>query len=166
MDCLVLSELRWANCRWTRPCMEDRWSTSSSWKRASWGSILFKVAFCGIQNGLKRKKCPSKVLSGRQVFKVLFKLLSFLWSEWQVQVSFRKEMGGDWVTMGVLYYKAQPKSKKSGNSFSVWELTDLRHSFKLKVLHGTVPQSVAYSHIHFWFKLLQFYRAVITPLVT
>jgi hypothetical protein len=41
---------------------------------------------------------------------------------------FRKETDGDWVTMGVLYYKAPHKSSSSGNEFSVWKLTDLRHS--------------------------------------
>jgi hypothetical protein len=43
----------------------------------------------------------------------------------------RKETGGDWVTMGVLYYKAPHKSSSSGNEFSVWKLTDLREAAQL-----------------------------------
>ena len=42
----------------------------------------------------------------------------------------RKETGGDWVTMGVLYYKAPHKSNTTGNEFSVWKLTDLRQPVK------------------------------------
>ena len=33
---------------------------------------------------------------------------------------------GDWVTIGVLFYKAPPKTSASGKDFSVWKLTDLR----------------------------------------
>ena len=38
----------------------------------------------------------------------------------------RKETDGDWVTMGVLYYKAPPKTSSNGNDFSIWKLTDLK----------------------------------------
>ena len=46
----------------------------------------------------------------------------------QNQLMFRKETDGDWVTMGVLYYKAPHKSNSSGNEFSIWKLTDLRQA--------------------------------------
>ena len=32
----------------------------------------------------------------------------------------------DWVTIGVLFYKAPPKTSSNGKDFSVWKLTDLR----------------------------------------
>ena len=32
----------------------------------------------------------------------------------------------DWVTLGVLFYKAPPKTSTGGADFSVWKLTDLR----------------------------------------
>jgi hypothetical protein len=98
---------------------------------------------------------------------------------------FRKEMGGDWVTMGVLYYKAQHKSRRSGHIFSAWKLTDLRHSFKLKELLGTVPQSVVGLNLLFYkrisgessdadvhirifsfFKTSTVFSSVVMPLVT
>ena len=34
----------------------------------------------------------------------------------------------DWVTLGVLFYKAPPKTSSGGADFSVWKLTDLRAS--------------------------------------
>jgi len=37
-----------------------------------------------------------------------------------------KQCDGDWVTLGVLYYKHPPKTSSSGNDFSTWKLTDLR----------------------------------------
>ncbi|XP_023338992.1 protein MCM10 homolog [Eurytemora carolleeae] len=42
----------------------------------------------------------------------------------------RKETDGDWVTMGVLYYKAPPKTSSNGNDFSIWKLTDLKGEIK------------------------------------
>ena len=41
---------------------------------------------------------------------------------------FRKDCEGDWVTFGVLYYKAPPKQSSNGNDFSIWKLTDLKVS--------------------------------------
>jgi len=37
-----------------------------------------------------------------------------------------KQCEGDWVTMGVLYYKHPTKQSSTGNDFSIWKMTDLR----------------------------------------
>lgn len=42
----------------------------------------------------------------------------------------RKDTEGDWVTIGVLYYKAPPKTSSTGNEFSIWKLTDLKGEIK------------------------------------
>jgi len=42
----------------------------------------------------------------------------------------RKDCEGDWVTFGVLYYKAPPKQSSNGNDFSIWKLTDLKGEIK------------------------------------
>jgi len=41
-----------------------------------------------------------------------------------------KETDGDWVTIGVLYYKAPHKTSASGNEYSIWKLTDLKGEIK------------------------------------
>ena len=50
----------------------------------------------------------------------------------------RKETEGDWVTIGVLYYKAPHKTSSSGNEFSIWKLTDLKVSTHPWVGLGTL----------------------------
>ena len=40
------------------------------------------------------------------------------------EASRRKEVEGDWATIGVIYFKSSQTSK-NGNNYSVWKMTDL-----------------------------------------
>merc|ERR550534_2958106 len=50
------------------------------------------------------------------------------------EANFRKECDGDWVTFGIVYYKAPPKQGSNGSDFSIWKLTDLKGEIKTVTL--------------------------------
>jgi len=45
-----------------------------------------------------------------------------------------KQCEGDWVTLGVLYYKHPTKQSSTGNDFSIWKMSDLRGQGEMKTV--------------------------------
>lgn len=71
--------------------------------------------------GKRTVRCPRNYYGLRKIFCEMFT---------KIFPVFRKETTENWITIGVLYYKASHISKNSGTGFSVLKLTDLRKAVK------------------------------------